>query len=264
MELNYQKYPEQVTQSESDDKTPIVIIPGLFGSTANWRRFASELASDYVVYVIDQRNHGRSPHADTQTYEDMADDLLSFIDRHELDKVILCGHSMGGKTAMAFALLHSERVAKLLVLDIAPVVYQHTHAPFLEELLKIDLGVLGSRREADRALQSAIPDAATRLFLLQSLTGSPGQYYWRINLRVLHEFMTEIVGFPSSLDDLFSQVTSLFIIGELSDYVLPEHYPIIEKKFKSAQYAKIADAGHWLHADQHQLLLSTTREFLKL
>jgi len=263
MELYYQRYPEQESQAELDGRAPIIIIPGLFGSTSNWRGFARKLAEQYRVYVIDQRNHGRSPHAETQTYTDMANDLLIFIDQHKLDKVVLCGHSMGGKTAMTFSLLYPERVQKLAVLDIAPVTYEHTHAPFLEELLKLDLSGLGSRREADEALKKAIPDDATRLFLLQSLAGSPNSYFWRINLPVLQEFMQDIVGFPDSLDGFSSKVSSLFVMGELSDYVRPEYYSKIESKFINTQFVRIPAAGHWVHADQPSLLLSAMLEFLK-
>lgn len=262
MELYYQKYPEQT--DAADGQVPVIIIPGLFGSTSNWRSFARDLSGDHPVYVIDQRNHGRSPHAQTQSYHDMAADLMAFIEQQRFERVILCGHSMGGKTAMTFSLLHPERVEKLVVLDIAPVKYQHSHAPFLEELMKIDLAALNSRREADRALAEAIPEPATRLFLLQSLTGSPGAYYWRINLAVLYEYMSEIVSFPEVLNEGYtSPVASLFILGELSDYVLPEHYSDIEKKFKSAQFTQVADAGHWLHADQPKSLLKKVSEFLK-
>lgn len=261
MELHFQKYPEQAAAPVG--QTPVIIIPGLFGSTSNWRSFARDLSSDHPVYVIDQRNHGRSPHAKTQSYHDMATDLLAFIEQHAFDKVILCGHSMGGKTAMTFSLLYPERVEKLLVLDIAPVTYTHSHAPFLEELMKVDLHSLNSRREADKALAGAIPELATRMFLLQSLTGSPGKYHWRINLPVLHEYMAEIVSFPQSLSEHSSGVACLFVMGSLSDYVVPEYYPEIEQKFKNVEYAQIADAGHWLHADQPKSLLIAVREFLK-
>ena len=142
------------------------------------------------------------------------------MDFHAINEAVLCGHSMGGKAAMAFSLLNPDRVQKLAVLDIAPVSYQHSHAPFLESLLAVDLAGLKSRAEADKAVASAIPDQATRLFLLQNLTGSPGHYHWRINLAVLHEFMSEIVGFPTELlANLSANLPVAFIHGELSDYL---------------------------------------------
>ena len=176
MKLYSQHFPDDLSVDQLRHHLPMIIIPGLFGSTANWRSFARKLSVTQPVLVVDQRNHGRSPHAGTNTYDDMVADLIELCDHLSIEKAIFCGHSMGGKTAMQLALNHQERVEKLIVLDIAPVKYQHSHAPFLEGLMDIDLSALKSRSEADRALQDVITDTATRLFLLQNLTGSSGSY----------------------------------------------------------------------------------------
>lgn len=258
MQLYFQSYPESL---ERDN--PVVIIPGLFGSTANWRSFAKALSLEFDVYVIDQRNHGNSPHVQSQTYADMSEDLLDFLDFHGLEKVVLCGHSMGGKTAMVFSLLYPQRVSQLAVLDIAPVEYEHSHAPFLQSLLEIDITQLKSRSEADRLLKTAIPDSATRLFLLQNLSGSRDNYYWRINLKVLLDFMPTIVGFPTqSLATLSNELDCVFIHGGLSDYLAESNKPAVEKLFPNVKYVEIADAGHWLHVEQPKAVLKALSEFL--
>ena len=263
MHLHYQRYPDTDIDNSSDPRPPLLIIPGLFGSTANWRSVARSLGENYPVWVIDQRNHGRSPHADSNTYTDMCSDLLKFLDQHSLSQIVLCGHSMGGKVAMLFSLSHPDRVAGLVVLDIAPVVYKHSHAPFLEELMRIDLSSLKSRSQADRALQMAIPDTGTRLFLLQNLTGSAGQYRWRINLPVLHQYMKDITGFPSKLiENLKYENATIFFDGEHSDYLQASHHPLIVKLFAHARFASIANAGHWLHAEQPEAVVSVIGTFL--
>jgi len=262
MKLFSQSYPENV-DIPAHDGPPVVIVPGLFGSTSNWRSFAKSLSDKWPVFVVDPRNHGRSPHADTHTYADMVEDLREFLDDKRLNSVILCGHSMGGKVVMAFALRYPERVSKLVVMDIAPVHYTHSHAPFLEELMKIDLLRLESRSEADRALKEAIPEVATRMFLLQSLSGTPGQYRWRINLPVLHKFMPQIVGFP---DDEFagkhSSVDAQFIFGGASDYVGEQHRSRIADLFVNAKLVGIPGAGHWLHVEKPGEVLSVLVKFI--
>lgn len=268
MKLYYQYYPtslEPDTIEPSELNQPaVIIIPGLFGSTTNWRGFAKKLSEHYPVIVIDQRNHGRSPHADTQSYFDMCDDLLELLNELELDNPILCGHSMGGKVAMVFGLLYPERVSKLAVLDIAPVVYPHSHAPFLEALMRIDLSQLASRKAADTALQSAIPETGTRLFLLQSLVGSANNYQWRLNLPVLHSQMNEIVGFPTErLESYSSQVEACFIYGESSTYVTEQNLRLIKTFFPSASAKGIPNAGHWLHVEQPTLVLDALHTFLQ-
>lgn len=261
MQLNYQFY---LDPSCVGSPTPVIIIPGLFGSTANWRSFAKKLSQDYPVFVIDQRNHGDSPHADTNSYQDMVNDLLAFINQHDLPQVSLCGHSMGGKVAMLFALQHPNRVARLAVLDIAPITYSHSHAPFLVEMMKVDLSTLKSRSEADRALKPVVTDTATRLFLLQSLTGSPGEYRWRLNLPVLLEFMPELVGFPTQTEvDLQNDLSTCLLLGGLSSYVPQHGRDTILEYFPSTRFEVINDAGHWLHAEQPEKVLITLKKFLQ-
>ncbi|RBP49215.1 alpha/beta fold hydrolase [Arenicella xantha] len=262
MHLYSQSYPSDIGQFAAQTP-PVIIIPGLFGSTSNWRGFAQALGAYYPVVVIDQRNHGRSPHAPSHTYQDMVDDLLEFIDQHSFDKVILCGHSMGGKVAMLFSHQYPKRVAKLAVLDIAPITYPHSHAAYLEAMLAIDLSTLASRAEADKILKPAIPDTATRLFLLQSLVGSPTEYRWRLNLSALLEYMPQIVGFPeASLTGDVGQLETVFIYGESSDYVQVQHHELIRAHFSTAQFVGIPNAGHWLHAEQPKLVLRAVLDFL--
>ena len=99
---------------------PMVILHGLFGSGDNWATQARVVAEHgYHVFVLDMRNHGRSPHSDVFRYEDMAADLREFIDDHQLAKPILIGHSMGGKTVMFFAQLFPDIASRIVVVDMA-------------------------------------------------------------------------------------------------------------------------------------------------
>ena len=260
MELHYQSYsPESLS-----DQAPVIIIPGLFGSTANWRSVARKLAESYCVTVIDQRNHGDSPHADSNTYIDMVNDLLALCDRLGYDQVVLCGHSMGGKVAMLFSLLYPSRVKKLAVLDIAPVQYEHSHAPYLKALMAIDLASLTSRSDAEKALQHTIQDTPTRLFLMQSLVGKAGEYRWRLNLPVLLNDMSEIAGFPSDVvDGLVLEKPTLFILGGKSGYVIESHLDAMSNYFPEADIVTIDGAGHWLHAERPQETVEVLMEFIK-
>lgn len=264
MQLHFQIFPETASLPLPGEPLPALIIPGLFGLTANWRSFAKKLSSQLPVIIVDQRNHGRSPHATTNSYTDLVRDLAHFLERHQIERVNLIGHSMGGKVAMAFALMHPESVGRLAVLDIAPVKYSHNPAPFLPELLQVDVGGLASRAEVERLLRPVISDTATRLFLLQSLAGSKGHYHWRLNLPVLQEYMPQIVGFPDGLVAGRSYDRPvLFVHGSLSDYVRPAHYDKIAEYFPHAEYSQIAGAGHWLHVEQPELVLESLNKYLK-
>ncbi|MEM7357899.1 MAG: alpha/beta fold hydrolase [Pseudomonadota bacterium] len=266
MKLHCQIYPESLDPGDLSARTPLILIPGLFGSTTNWRGFARQYAANmgeqHPAIILDMRNHGRSPHADSHSYADMVADLAQFFIDHGIQQADVCGHSMGGKVAMLFALQHSLRVRRLAVLDIAPVSYGHSPAPFLPDLIQLPVNEMKSRAEADRALQPIIADTPTRLFVLQSLSGSPGAYYWRLNLSVLQNYMEQITGFPEVNGQV--QTPTLFVNGQQSDYLLNEHHDKILGMFPNTQFQSIPEAGHWLHADQPKRVLEVVSEFLKL
>lgn len=259
MQLNYQIF---------GDKGPsLVIVHGLFGSIANWRAVARELSANFQVYVIDQRNHGGSAHASSMNYQDMADDLDEFVRDHQLKNFILCGHSMGGKAVMTYALSEyasSDGLASAVVLDIAPEIYIYSHAPFLESMSEIDLTIVGSRAEVEKKLQVAIPDNATRLFLMQSLERRDGQFRWRLNLPVLQEYMSDIVGFPKQiLQGKKNNIDALFLYGSKSDYVKPEMHSQIRNYFPNAVFDSV-DAGHWLHVEQRLPMVDSIKKFIDM
>jgi len=262
--LFHQFYPLEPQDGSARDINPVVIVPGLFGSTPNWRGFARKLATTRAVYVVDQRNHGQSPKFDSNSYADMVSDLLEFLDSQGLDKVVLIGHSMGGKVGFLFAAQYPERLEKLIVMDIAPVTYEHSHAPFVKALMSLDLNSLTSRSEADRLLKEAIPETGTRLFLLQSLQRENGEFVWQLNLPVLAEYMDDIRGFPAEqIQGKSYQGESLLLYGDKSDYVTEQHHQLIRDILPNVSIQAIKDAGHWLHVEQADDVVAASKRFLE-
>ncbi|MGH1367017.1 MAG: alpha/beta fold hydrolase [Maritimibacter sp.] len=247
----------EIQRYEGASGTPLLIVHGLFGSGRNWGVIAKRLSDTRPVYTVDMRNHGDSPRADSQTYDDMADDLLEVVSTLG-PQVDLIGHSMGGKAAMVAALKHPTALRRLLVADIAPVTYGHSQLHYIEAMTSLDLTAIATRGDADRALAGKIEDASVRSFLLQSLDVK--QKRWRLNLDVLAREMPAIVGFPD-VKGSFGGPT-LFLSGGESDYVLAEHRPIIKALFPKARFAKIPGAGHWLHAEKPRAFEATARVFL--
>ncbi len=253
--LSHETFPA----SQDADKPPLLIVHGLFGSGRNWGAIARRLADRRDVWTVDQRNHGTSPRARTNTYPDMAADLAEVVQAMG-GRVDLLGHSMGGKAAMQLALTRPDLIRKLMVADIAPVAYAHDNTHHIHAMRGLDLTGLTSRGEADRRLSDMERDPALRAFFLQSLDLKSDPPRWRLNLDVLEAEMPTIVGWPGTLG-LFDHPT-LFLSGDQSHYVLPEHRPAILKQFPKARFAKINDAGHWLHAEQPRAFEETVRVFL--
>jgi esterase len=242
--------------------SPVVILHGLLGSARNWTSIAKEVAGTHRVFALDLRNHGRSPWAASMSFDEMAGDVAAFIERQGLGPVTLIGHSLGGKVGMRLALTHPELIERLVVVDVAPVAYAHTFAPLVETMRQVDLARVKRRTDAELQLQDAVPDAAMRNFLLQNLVKADAGFVWRVNLEALAANMHELLGFPTPAPDAAYGGPTLFVAGDRSDYVRPEHRPRIERLFPDAEYVVIADAGHWLHAERPVAFLAHVRRFL--
>jgi pimeloyl-ACP methyl ester carboxylesterase len=234
----------------------LLIAHGLFGSARNWGVICKRLSDAFHVTAVDMRNHGESPRAATQSYADMAEDLAQVLTHTGPSHVI--GHSMGGKAAMVLALTQPKLVERLIVADIAPVGYGHTQSHLIGFMRKIDLDLVKTRGDADRQLAEHIPEDGIRAFLLQSLDIKSKT--WRLNLDVLDAEMDKIIGFPT-VSGQFERPT-LFLSGAASDYVLPAHRSGIRQLFPSAKFAKIPEAGHWLHAEKPRDFEAAARVFL--
>ncbi|NCA88005.1 MAG: alpha/beta fold hydrolase [Gammaproteobacteria bacterium] len=236
-----------------DAAPPILLIHGLFGSAMNWHgivgRLHRLLGASRRIIVPDLRNHGQSPHDPVFGYEAMAMDLAGLLDTLEIEHASLVGHSLGGKVAMWLALEHPERIAALVVVDIAPVTYPSRFRRLFAALRGLNLRTLASRREADMRLAADIPDPAMRGFLLQNLRHTQDGWTWRFNLTALADAMEGLRTFPDPQGRRFHGRT-VFINGADSDYVRPDQLPAIQALFPRAQMIAIPGAGHWVHADQ--------------
>jgi esterase len=254
---------------------PLVILHGLYGSSDNWYSIGKELAKEYTVYLTDQRNHGRSPHSNVHNYKVMADDLFEFFDKHNLNKAIILGHSMGGKTAMLFALQHPQMVHKLVVADIAPKAYTglaqlntHSieHLNIMQGLVSVNVTLISSRKEVEKNLGQFIPDERIRQFLLKNLyRDEQNRFQWRINVEALRRNLPEILAGididKNSVDQNSDVIPVLFIKGEKSDYIDGSDFSDIKNLFPLAEIVTVQNAGHWLHAEQPQAFLKCLHEF---
>jgi esterase len=241
---------------------PVAILHGLFGSARNWATIAQHLATRRRVVALDLRNHGNSPRADTMSYGEMAEDVVETLPSIGISRFALLGHSMGGKAAMVAALSPGALIDRLIIVDIAPVAYAPQHVDYVRAMRALDLSKISRRGAADAALAPAIPDPAERAFLLQNLVFEDGRARWRLNLAAIERAMPVLVGFPSLPPDIVYRGPALFVAGERSDYLLPAHGPAIRQRFPNARIERIADAGHWLHAEQPQAFLDLVEGFL--
>ena len=193
---------------------PLVVLHGLMGMLDNWQGPAKYLAEHFEVYIVDQRNHGHSPHSEEFSYYHMMEDLVEFLDEHNLHNAHLLGHSMGGKTVMKLAQNYPDFVNKLIVADIAPRKYEVHHQQILEGLFAVPLNEIQKRSEADEILKQYIPEYGVRQFLLKNMYWKEkGQLAWRFNLPVINNTIEDI---GEEINDALYEGETLIIRGENS------------------------------------------------
>ncbi len=252
----------QLNYQVTGDGPPLMVLHGLFGSGRNWSSIARQLAKDHMVITVDLRNHGASDHAHTMSYPEMANDILALAKDLGHERFNIIGHSLGGKTAMVTALLYPDVIDKLIVIDIAPVTYSHIHNEIIDAMLGLNTVEIQSRSHADELLSDAIPEMVLRQFLLQNLIKENDRYSWRINLDSIQRNHAELRKFPDEVKSLSFNKPVLFISGELSDYVRPEHVESIARYFPQHEHVVIHDANHWVHADKPDKVIEIISKFM--
>jgi len=214
--LNYRKY--------GDTGPDLIVLHGLFGSGKSWRSFARSIVNDFQIWMPDARNHGESPHAETMSCKEMAEDFVYFLDNNGLERIMLLGHSMGGKSA-------PERVSCLIVVDIAPVQYEHfqNNLKLLRAMQKLRLPKIMILDEVEKKLADKIDEKHILSFLMTNLICKEGQSQWRICLEQIAS------GLPVQLNYLNPENTfsgpTLFLGGANSDYIKTEYHKQIRILF---------------------------------
>lgn len=245
---------------------PLVVVHGLFGSASNWRNVALKWENDFAVWGVDLRNHGNSFHRQGMSYQQQAEDLLSWLDNAGLDKVCLLGHSMGGKVAMEFALRYPSRVEKLIIADIAPVEYEPSHKEIIASLIELKAKEpWHDRRQADQLLNEFLGEDAiqTRLFLLTNLRRTSDGLRLRVGIEEIADDYASILKVPPAvLEGKIFTGPTLAIRGIHSDYVPDSALPVFKQFFPAVEVVGL-DGGHWLHAEQTEAFAAAVSDFIK-
>jgi esterase len=264
MKLFYRKY---------GNGPPLIILHGLYGSSDNWVTIAKTLGDTFTVYLPDQRNHGQSPHSDIHDYDFMRDDIHELATDLKLKKFFLAGHSMGGKTAISFALKWPEMINGLLIADISPFVNENIshsvyneHLTILRAILSIDLSGITSREKAESILKEKITSEKIRGFILKNLQRTSGNNFaWKINASSLLKNLDKIMEGIDRGEVFTHQITGfpvIFLKGADSDYLPEADYADIQKVFPAAEFVEVPDAGHWIHSDRPDEVIKNMRRLL--
>ena len=240
---------------------PLLVFHGLFGMLDNWGSFGKEMSDYFPVHLIDLRNHGKSFHSSEMSHDDLADDILHYMQFHQIQKCNLLGHSLGGKAVMQFAIKYPLNLEKLIVVDISPKAYPPHHQGILKALESIDFNKVTTRQEAEEVLHQYIPERSVIQFLTKNLYWTAEKKLnWRFNLKTLSEKYSQFVSNAIKFG-VFTGET-LFISGEKSNYILPQDEFQIKQQFPNAKIITIKNAGHWVQAENPIDFGEAVRNFL--
>ncbi|QTF09354.1 esterase [Brenneria izadpanahii] len=252
MKLNYRRHDAR----QPDGKLPVVLIHGLFGNLDNLGVLGRDLQNQRDVLQLDLRNHGLSPRSPQMTYPAMAQDVLELLDALNIERAIVIGHSMGGKVAMSLSSLIPQRLAKLVVMDIAPVAYRtRGHDDVFTALRAVSDAGLASRTQAAALMRQYLKEEGVIQFLLKSFQ----QGEWRFNVPALWDQYENIIGWQ---DVPAWQGPVLFIRGENSPYLDDIYREAILRQFPMARAYVVSGAGHWVHAEKPEAVLRAIHRFL--
>ncbi|WP_251978479.1 alpha/beta fold hydrolase [Salinicola avicenniae] len=241
---------------------PLVVLHGLFGSADNWRSHIKHWQTRRRVIAVDLRNHGRSPHIEGMAYPAMAKDVMALLDALEIERFDLLGHSMGGKVAITLARQHPQRVARLVVADVAPVAYGHGHDDVFAALRRVESAQPTSRKDADRVMAAVIDSVPTRQFLATNLVrDDDGIMRWRVGLDEIAADYEAIIAAPGG--DSPYEGPTLLLRGSESHYVLDRYREAIEAVLPAVELRTLEGAGHWLHAEQPEAFREAVDAFLE-
>jgi esterase len=251
----------------------LIILHGLYGSSDNWVSIAKKLSAGFRVILPDLRNHGQSLHNTEHTYESMCEDLIELASDLNIEKFFLAGHSMGGKVAITFSLKYPSMLNGLLIADISPFINESEktnitseHNYILSTILSVNPSVIKSRQEMENLLSEKISSDKIRGFILKNLQRDDGnRFSWKLNAEALLQNLDNIMEGIDSETWVAQQITGfpvIFLRGEKSAYIPDSHFAMISRVFPAVQFFTIKNAGHWIHADAPDEVVSYLKKLL--
>jgi esterase len=246
--------------SHCPDKPWIMLIHGLFGSLDNLSALRRQFTGAFQVLSVDLPDHGKSVFTESFGFVQYANHITELVNSLKIKQLSIVGHSLGGKVAMQIALNQHELISHLIVIDIAPVRYIARHNNVFQGLNNVVLSDITSRKEADIALSKYVIESSTRQFLLKSLYNDNGLWKWRFNFDLLEKDYVKLSSAINSAQPYMGPV--LFIKGEKSDYLLPEHRAAVVQLFPNSRSRMVSDTGHWLHAEKPEICAKLVLKFL--
>lgn len=239
------------------DKPPVVLLHGLLTNGACWIPLARTLEGDYDVIMPDARGHGKSS-APTQgyTYDNLANDVLGFIEALRLNAPVLIGHSMGGLTAAVVASRYPQGLRGLVLAD----------PTFLTPKRQLEVYESDVVNRHGRILSQPQDDFLADIRMRHTHRSSEiiellAEARFQTSIHALEILMPPNPDYVQLIKNL--EVPSLLVIGDVDVIISPEMASELAKLNQCVEIVQIAEAGHGLPYDQPKHFSACVKSFLR-
>lgn len=252
------------------DNKALILLHGLYGCSDHWVGFGKYWASRgrYVI-IPDMRNQGNSPHSEEHSFELMAADIKNMMEEMGIETADFVGHSMGGNLTTLLAILYPRLVDKMVVIDVCPKNYSECksdqfdeHLKVLESLCQINMAQFKSWESVKSFLAEKINKKKYQDFILKNIKRGERGFQWRSNIPNYKVLINSVKDFP--LQEFEIKHESLFIKGELSDFILEEDMSFINARFPNSKLEILEKSKHWCHVQQPEKFIDLVNQHLKI
>ena len=248
---------------------PIVFIPGTIMDHRMWAPQTDALDDEFTTIAYDVRGHGRTggPEVPTYTVPLYVEDLDALLTALDLDRPVLCGLSLGGCIAQAYAALYPEKVAGLVLAD------TFTQAPLglVGRLLFANLRVFATLDRVVRYKTLNRFQLRVGNLLKPGVAGEGGTIQDLIDTgpTISHaefvKIVDSLVSFPRGDDVVLSRIDAptLVLYGEDEPSFVRDHAVLLGELIRDAgTVTEIPDAGHASNIDNPVFFTEAVRQFL--
>ncbi|CAH1641223.1 unnamed protein product [Spodoptera littoralis] len=260
-------------RTPSPGSCPIIVLHGCLGSKRNWEKMCGYLtaSTNKPVIAVDARNYGDSPYTPEHDYYSLAADVSNLMTKFSIERSIIIGHCMGGKTGMVLALTEPFKVASLIVVDTSPAsksgAMDIEYPKIMEAMSTIDFKGMDLQKAMDFAQSKMLKlnlfhsEHELQTVLLNIGKLADKSIGWRYNLKTLMNTTDDINSFPDMFGTYYYGPT-LFVAGRLSYAIPPEDLQCIQHLFPNARVVYVEGVGHNVHEEDPDAFFAAIAEFL--
>ena len=262
---------ETVRLSDRETGLPLFLLHGLFDCSLSWKPIADQLSDRFDVHLLSLRNHRDAKRYPSMSFEEMADDIKQYADENGIEKFSLVGHSLGGKTAMSFALRYPQMLEKLVVVDISPcrgsslVEYNSLVTSLLNQVMALkNLPLADFHSLADFANGISSFDDDTKRAIIGNINFDGKTFSWHLDIDAIFNNFDKLTG-GFDVDDFIDkkiEVPTLFIRALDSEFLPSADYKAAKYIFPNSQIVEIADCTHRIHLEKPAVLAAEIEKFL--